>query len=410
MKIAIVAWDLSIGGGGMRQILELADYLVNKKHNVKIYCGYLNKDNPYPDLTRNLDIYSLYGQNYALYHNLFKRFFYPLKPLFLKEVKQIINLMDKDFDIVNCHDVYWVGYIYKQKYGGRVVWMMNDFVTTLEIPKISRNIKSLLKFFLFPIRGGIIGRYLDKKCITKADRIVVLDERNRNLLKENTGLDANIIRSGLNIENFKFYKRKINLKKNEVRILTTGIFYPHRRFEDLIIALSILRKKGYCVELNLIGSHACSKAYANKIRKLVSNLNLTRHVNLLGAVSENELIENYSSADVFVFPNYPQTWGLAVFEAMACGTPVIVSTGAGASEVLTDGENALLVPPERPEEIAVCLQKLLNDEKLWERLSINGRKFVEENIRWDLYGEKMLQLFSEVLSNYSHNNKGENVC
>jgi len=68
---------------------------------------------------------------------------------------------------------------------------------------------------------------------------------------------------------------------------------------------------------------------------------------------------------------------------------------------------ALLVPPERPEEIAACLQKLLNDEKLWERLSINGRKFVEENIRWDLYGKKVLQLFSEVLSNCSGSEKCE---
>ncbi|MCG2790650.1 MAG: glycosyltransferase family 4 protein, partial [Actinomycetia bacterium] len=323
---------------------------------------------------------------------------------------RIINLMDKDFDIVNCHDVYWVGHIYKQKYGGQVVWMMNDFVMNLEKPKISRNIKSLLKFFLFPIRGGVIGRYLDKKCVTKADRIVVLDERNRNLLKENVGLDAEIIRSGLNIENFKFHKRRFNLKKKEFRVLATGIFYPHRRFEDLIIALSILKKEGYYVELNLIGSHECSKTYAHRILKLVSRLNLKKQVNFLGVVSEEELVNYYSNSDAFVFPNHPQTWGLAVFEAMACGTPVIVSTGAGASEVLTDGENALLVPPERPEEIAACLQKLLNDEKLWERLSINGRKFVEENIRWDLYGKKMLQLFNEVLSHYSHNKKGENVC
>ena len=118
-------------------------------------------------------------------------------------------------------------------------------------------------------------------------------------------------------------------------------------------------------------------------------------------MSEEELVRNYSTSDVFVFPNYPQTWGLAVFEAMACGTPVVLSTGCGASEVLTNGENALLFFPRRAEEIAACLKQLFNDEQLWEHLSVNGRRFVEENIRWDLYGKRMLQLFSEVISNYS---------
>lgn len=405
MKIAIVIWNLKISGGGQRQALELAKYLINEKHDVKIYCAYLSKENCYPDLIKNFNIHSLYNQsrykqNYTPILNLFKRFFYPLEPLFcLKQGKKIVNLMDKDFDIVNCHEspAHRVGSIYKKRYRVPVVWMLNDLQSHLKIPRIDRNFKSLLKFFLFPIRGGLIGRYLDKNCVAKIDQIVVLDRMNKNLLKENTNFDANIIRSGVDIGNFKYKKRRSNLQQSEFKILVTGIFFPHRRFEDLIIALNILRKEGYNMKLNIIGTDVCDKAYGRKIRNLVSALNIEGYVNFLGTVSERELIRHYSTSDVFVFPNHPQTWGLAVFEAMACGTPVIVSTGCGASEVLTDGENTLLVPPESPEEIASCLRKLFNDQKLYEHLSINGRKFVEENIRWDLYGKKMLQLFSEVL-------------
>ncbi|MDZ4260263.1 MAG: hypothetical protein U1A25_01235, partial [Candidatus Sungbacteria bacterium] len=67
----------------------------------------------------------------------------------------------------------------------------------------------------------------------------------------------------------------------------------------------------------------------------------------------------------------------------ASGCPVIVSKTAGASEVLTDGENALLVPPKNPD--------------LYEQLSRKGRLFVEQNISWRKYTEYMLKVFEEVI-------------
>jgi glycosyltransferase involved in cell wall biosynthesis len=331
------------------------------------------------------------------------RFFRPvLESLFPKRGEEFTDLIVggfDDVDVINYHSpladkyIYQAAYICKKKYGIPTVWMMNDLPGNLKAPKTNQQIK-----FIFDlIRGGPIGRYIDKGRITQIDQIVVLDKMNRDLVKRDIGLEAEIVRSGLDLEEFKFRKRRPN--KRGFKILATGIFLPHRRFEDLIIALNILREKGYHMTLNLIASDVYSKPYAQKIVELVSVLNIKGQVNFLGAVSEEELVNNYSHSDVFVFPNHPQTWGLAVFEAMASGTPVIVSTGAGASEVLTDGENALLVSPRRPEEIAACLQKLFNDERLWERLSTNGRKFVEENIRWDLYGGKMLQLFQKIMRN-----------
>jgi glycosyltransferase involved in cell wall biosynthesis len=74
---------------------------------------------------------------------------------------------------------------------------------------------------------------------------------------------------------------------------------------------------------------------------------------------------------------------------MACGTPAIVSKGAGASEVLTDGVDSLLVDPARPELIADAVRRLAGAPNEWERISAAGRRFVEENIRWDVYAMKM---------------------
>jgi glycosyltransferase involved in cell wall biosynthesis len=134
--------------------------------------------------------------------------------------------------------------------------------------------------------------------------------------------------------------------------------------------------------------------YARRIYAEVARAGLSSFVDFLGEVPEDRLCSLFREADAFVFPNSPQTWGLAVFQAMACGTPAIVSRGAGASEVLTHGKNAILVDPFSPAQIADAVERLRENEGLWESLHVEGRRFVEENIRWDLYAERVREVFS----------------
>jgi glycosyltransferase involved in cell wall biosynthesis len=130
----------------------------------------------------------------------------------------------------------------------------------------------------------------------------------------------------------------------------------------------------------------------------VKSAGIAEHCRFLGKVSDAEMVKMYQAADVFVFPNSPQTWGLAVFEAMACGTPVVVSRGAGASEVLTDGVNGYLVDPASPDQMAAAIRRIAENPADWVRLSREGRRFVEENITWVQYGRKMREEMKTVCS------------
>ena len=103
MKIAIVVRDFSISGGTHRQALELAKYLMSKKHDVKLYCTYLDTQACYPDLITGLDITSLYTQNRLARLRLLGKIFFYLKAIFAREARREVALMDKDFDVVNCH-------------------------------------------------------------------------------------------------------------------------------------------------------------------------------------------------------------------------------------------------------------------------------------------------------------------
>lgn len=387
MKIAILVLDLTVSGGTQRQSLELANYLVKRGHVVKIYCRDVDKKNCYPELLENLDIHSL---NVPPLSKIKRAFI----PSFLEIPNKIVTEMDADFDIVNLHDTdtYIIGTLYKRKFNKKIplIYNMND------APSIFTRKKNSLSTLLFYLRGGFIEKLLCEKYLKDMSVIVVLDKINKEMVKKSMKQNAIIIRSGLDTRKFK-YKKRNHSSNNKFTVLSVGILYPHRRLEDNIFAIYNLRKEGYNVRLKHIGLSDRSPSYAKQIYELVSELGLSKFIDFLGQVPEEELIKNYSEADAFVFPNYPQTWGLAVFEAMACGTPVIVSTGAGASEVLTNQENALLVPPKRPDLIGAKIRLLLDDEKLWKKLSVNGREFTEEVIRWDIYGEKMLNIFGKLI-------------
>jgi len=397
MKIGIAVWDLNISGGTQRQALELASNLQNMGHEIVLYTVYYNDGTCYPELLSKFNVNYLVRTDSELSEgnrdSLFKKILSGNLGL-LKTIRDFVDLFDADLDLLNIHDylTYFVVSSFKNKYKIPVVWMMNDLPLD-EKDTLPEKIKSYI--FGFQLKRRLIKNHIDK-----IDTIVVLDNWNKGKMKTIYGKDAVVIRSGLDIGNYVFKSRSRN---NKLVIFSNGIFFPWRRFEDLIYALKIIKDKGIDFECHHVGSDKRDKKYASKIYQIVQELGLTGNIKFHGYVSEETLIDLYSTSDVFVFPNYPQTWGLAVFEAMACGTPVICSTGAGAHEVLTNGYDAILVPPKSPDKIAENIIELYSNDVLWDKLHKNGRQFVEENISWDNYSENMLAVFNETLRRYHEN-------
>ena len=107
--------------------------------------------------------------------------------------------------------------------------------------------------------------------------------------------------------------------------------------------------------------------------------------------------ELYNEADIFAFININQSWGLAVFEAMSCGLPVIVSNSVGAIELLTNGEDAIILDPLDVNKISNEVKKLISNKAYYEKLSERGYNAVK-NYTWDnLYSSKMVDLFKQLV-------------
>ena len=101
--------------------------------------------------------------------------------------------------------------------------------------------------------------------------------------------------------------------------------------------------------LAVVGGHSFQDYRAYRDAALAGlpelGLELGRDVVLLGTVSDDELPAWYRAADAFAFPSVKEGWGLAVLEALSAGLPVVASDIPVFREYLTDGRDALLVPP-----------------------------------------------------------------
>ena len=111
----------------------------------------------------------------------------------------------------------------------------------------------------------------------------------------------------------------------------------------------------------------------------VTAAGLSVDVRVLGHRDDIDAI--YPLFDIFVLPSVLEGFGLVWAEAMARGIPVITTRIAPMTEFITDGVNGLLFDADDVEALAACLQRLLVDPNLRDRLGRDGKDFVGENLR-----------------------------
>jgi glycosyltransferase involved in cell wall biosynthesis len=174
-------------------------------------------------------------------------------------------------------------------------------------------------------------------------------------------------------------------------ILYSGNIKPHKNVARLIEAFSILRQKhGADVSLVIIGDE--SSRYPN-LRRLVHRHQLHQHVRFLGFVPDATLAALYRLASVFVFPSLYEGFGLPPLEAMAMGTPVVVSNVSSLPEVV--GDAALLIDPADPEAIADAVNRALTDADLRASLVQRGHERVKA-FSWARSAARTHEVFAEV--------------
>jgi len=177
-------------------------------------------------------------------------------------------------------------------------------------------------------------------------------------------------------------------------ILFVGTIEPRKNLNGLLQAFRILKDR-YSVSAETGLVIAGSKGWLyDETLETIQTLGLSDCTFLLGRVSDEDLHRLYVGARCHIHTAYYEGFGLPPLEAMACGTPTIVSNVSSLPEVVNDA--ALLVDPRDWEEIAVALHRLLTDDDLHAELRRKGLQRAA-CFSWEQAARQTLDVYRAVI-------------
>lgn len=382
MNISIVINELDVRGGTHKQVLRLSEYCKKNLIQFEIVTKYYDSSSTYPEFA-GFDIKSLFSvnsksvANNSIWSKIKRR-------LHGVSLAKLVNMKSK---IINFHD-NGLGFgfliIFYKLCGRTIIWQIND----LPICFLEGNSKSIRNSVRHSLGRGwyrFVGKFF-------VDEFTVNATKNADRIYKHFRRSARIYHCGTDMLQAKQHSRIHNKCLN---LLTCGIFLKYRNYETQLRVIKKLRDARIKCVLNIIGATNWDHEYFDSIQETVQQLGLHDCIRIHGQVDENRFIELHNEADIFIFINIDQSWGLSVFEAMSVGLPVIVSESVGAVEFLSNEIDAIVVDPLNADEIFAAIIRLASDPVYYSHISANAREKAS-NLSWDkTYSENMTNLFHE---------------
>jgi phosphatidylinositol alpha-1,6-mannosyltransferase len=172
----------------------------------------------------------------------------------------------------------------------------------------------------------------------------------------------------------------------------------HRKGQDMLISsLPQIRAAIPNVHLVLVGVGP----HQSYLEKLAANLEVTGCITFIGRINYADLPRYICLGDVFAMPSRSRFFGLEVeglgivyLEASACGLPVVGGKSGGAPDAVLAGETGVVVDGTNTFEIAQACIELLNNPELCALMGANGRAWIIENWRWEIWASKYAALLA----------------
>lgn len=344
------------------RILLIGNIKEDGSKSMQVYLNYLKKN------FHNIDIVS---PSTKIRPFFYKNFIYPLK------------IIKKRF--LNNYDIF---HIVDHSYGNLAYFLSKDktIITCHDLIQLKTNIGTWRSRLFF--RFYLLGLKRAKKIIadsknTKKDiidilnissekiKVVPLVSINKNIF---TKLDKKVI------------KQKYELRDEYILLSVGGFAYKNTLL--ILKTLNKLKKEFPKIRLIKIGD------FTEEESKFIKEKNLENLIIKKKNLSEKEIVEMYNLADILVFPSLYEGFGIPPLEAMACGTPVIVSNTSSLPEVV--GNAGILINPYSVNELTDAIKKIKNNKNIQKDLIKKGLKNLQ---RFDK--KKIIEKISKIYKTYN---------
>lgn len=226
--------------------------------------------------------------------------------------------------------------------------------------------------------------------------IVTVSESSRTDIAEQMGVDpARMTVVPVGVDHTVFRPRPEVVPVPGRLMVTSSSDVPMKGLVPLLEAVAKLRTERR-VELVVVGRPRPGGRVAAAIERLGLDDGTVRCVS---GISDDELARLYAEAEVAVVPSLYEGFSLPAIEAMACGAPVVATTGGALPEVVgRSGETGLLVRPDDPGALASGIGALLDDAGLRRRLGAAGRRRVMDRFTWQATAEGTAACYAALLA------------
>lgn len=207
-----------------------------------------------------------------------------------------------------------------------------------------------------------------------ADRIIAISEGVKKVLLED-GISAekiSVVHSGVDFSRFlniqgNYLYDELKIDKNSNIVGNVASLAPHKDHKNFLQAAAIIKKKLPNTKFLIVGDGELK----NGLMKFTDKLKISDSVIFTGF--RTDVPQLLSIFNVFILSSYLEGLCTSVIDAMVSGVSIVATNVGGVSELVDDGVNGFLVPPQNPEILAEKTVKILTDKNLQQKFSQNGK-------------------------------------
>jgi len=407
LRIALLTYRGNpLSGGQGVYVHHLSRELVALGHSVEVYSG-----PPYPDLVPgvrlvevpSLDLYrpadpfrtpawsELRGPLDVTEWLLMRQARFPEPLTFSVRAARLLVPRAGEFDVV--HDNQGLGYGLL-----RVLHAGVPVLATVHHPiTVDRDVE--LEAATDPARRRTIRRWygfiaMQQRVLARLPRLLTVSRSSARDLCARMGArpeQLRVVPVGVDAQRFRPLP---HVARVPGRLMTTASAdVPLKGLVPLLEALAKVRTERHA-ELVICGA----PRPGGRVPATIERLGLEDAVLIAGPVDTDRMVELYASAEAAVVPSLYEGFSLPAIEAMACGLPLVTTTGGALPEVVgRSGETALLVPPGDPGALASALGQVLEDPLLRARLGAAGRARALGRYTWRATAQGTVAQYRQLL-------------
>ncbi len=212
------------------------------------------------------------------------------------------------------------------------------------------------------------------------------------------------------VEEFCF---RFGIRDDDLVVLNVGRMDPMKGQDVLVRAAPHVVRRFPKVKFVFVGdgsftssargglSHPKATLWRQKLQELARELNIQDNIKFTGYLQDEDLMAAYSRADVCVLSSRIEGFGLVVSEAWLYKKPVVVSSGAGAAELIIDGVNGYIFRSGNSSDLAEKLEKILANSELAIKLGQRGCETVRGQ-RMEEVCTKIKEILTQAVEGFKH--------